>query len=109
MVNDQGRQCNFSAEYGNFSGVAFAKLMLVSGNCDNNPTYSDDQVSAFYVHNGNDSASTSYGPYSFGTWVQATGPSSSSIYEGEWVVCMEITVGTPTNGDECLVLTSSPL
>jgi hypothetical protein len=109
MVNDQGYVCNFSAEYGNFSSVAFAKLILDSGYCDTNSTYSSDQVTAYYSHSGTNSASTSYGPYAFGSWVQASGPSSSSIYEGRWVVCMEITVGVAADGDQCLILTSTPL
>jgi hypothetical protein len=109
MVNDQGYVCDFSAEYGNVFSVAFAKLMLDSGYCDTSSTHSSDQVTAYYSHSGTDSSSTTYGPYSFGSWTQASGPSSSSIYEGRWVVCMQITVGVAGDGDECLTLTSSPL
>jgi hypothetical protein len=109
MVNDQGYVCNFSAAYGNFLGVAYVKLMLDSGYCDTNSSYSDDQVDAYYIHSGTEYGSTAYGPYSFGSWTQANGSTSSSIFEGQWVVCMEITVGDPSAGDQCLVLSSSPL
>lgn len=109
MENDQGYICNFSVQYGNAFSVAYTKLMLDSGSCDTSTTYSDDQVIAYYVHNGADGSNGASGPYAFSSWTQAAGPSTSSIYEGEWVVCMEITVGTPSAGDECLTLTSSPL
>jgi hypothetical protein len=108
MVNDHGFVCNFSVEYGNVFSVAFAKLMLDSGSCDTSSSLSDNQVTAFYVHSGSESSSTSFGPYGFSSWVQAAGPAASSIFVGEWVVCMQIVVGTPADGDECLILTSSP-
>ena len=109
MVNDQGYVCNFSVAYGNFLGIAFAKLMLDSGYCDTNSTYSYDEVVAYYIHSGSEYSSSAFGPYSFGIWTQANGSTSSSIFEGQWVVCMEITVGSPSAGDQCLVLSSSPL
>ena len=96
-------------EYGNIFGVAFAKQELDSGYCDTSTTYSDDQVVNYYVHRGTLYVTTAYGPYSFSSWVQGTGTVPSSIYGAEWVICMQITVGNPSAGDQCLVLTSSPL
>jgi hypothetical protein len=109
MVNDQNYVCNFSVEYGNFLSVAVAKLMLDSGSCDTNTSYSDDEVTAYYFHSGTASSITAFGPYSFGAWTQGTGPASSSIFEGQWIVCMEVTVGVPADGDQCLLLNSSPI